>query len=554
MSAAILVIDIETQRSVVETFDLWPKYIPIDRVVKPGRVLCFAAKWTDDDDTMFHAAWDDDNVEAYDLMVKEAWTLLDQADIVVGYNSTRFDLQHLQAAFGRLELGPPSPYRSLDLFQVAKKNFKAGELSLKLDWFSKMWLGDRKTSHSGRDLWHDIRYGTAAEKSNAQKIMQEYNCLTPDHKVLTTELRWVEIGSLNLGDEILGFDEHLPAAGNGRRWRRSVVTGNRRTEDDVYLVTLSNGDQIKCTGDHRWLTTKATSAGKNLGGKEWVTTSELRAASEYPFGKPGRNLGGSYGGPSFVLKYLNVVDEVSDKDAGWLAGMFDGEGSLSVRKLGGKQAETHAVVGGFNIGVSQKCGPELDRIVQLLDHYGVAHGEQRIKGDYFAEKSNGAIKSTLPIGQVSIGKFVNQLDFLQKIRPERLISKIDWDSLPRMEGRNACVYVQSVEHIGRMEIVILETSTGTFVADGYAMHNCHDVELTEQLFERFKPWTGINYALYDADADDGTPRCTKCASSNVHRRGYFYTTTFAYQRYHCNDCGSWSRGRKMTYTTELRPV
>jgi hypothetical protein len=258
MSARILVLDVETQRAVVERFDLYPGYTHIDRVIKPTRLLCFAAKWHDEEDMFFHAAWDDDDQDAHEEMIKAAWALITEADIVVGWNSTRFDLQHFQAAFGRLELGPPAPYKSLDLMQVAKRNFKAGELSLKLQWFSRMWLGDEKLPHQGMDLWHEIRYGDPKNKLEAQRIMREYNC--------------------------------------------------------------------------------------------------------------------------------------------------------------------------------------------------------------------------------------------------------------------------------------------------------QDVLLTEQLFERFKPWTGVNYALYDADADDGKQRCVKCASENLNRRGYFYTTTFAYQRYRCMDCGSWSRGRKSTYTTELRPV
>lgn len=257
MTAAILTLDIESQRAITETWDLYPKFIPIDSVIVPKRILCFAAKWHGHEKVHFHASWKDGDQVAYDKMIRKAWELLDAADIVVGWNSTRYDLQHLQAAFGRLNLGPPSPYRSLDLMQVAKKNFRAGEMSLKLDWFSQMWLGDEKLKHDGRDLWRDLRYGNREERRAAQKLMTAYN-----------------------------------------------------------------------------------------------------------------------------------------------------------KK---------------------------------------------------------------------------------------------------------------------------------------------DVILTEQLFDRFKPWTGINFALYEDHLDD-TPRCVKCASDNLQSRGRFFTTSFAYQRYRCNDCGSWSRGKRMIYSTELRPV
>jgi hypothetical protein len=85
-------------------------------------------------------------------------------------------------------------------------------------------------------------------------------------------------------------------------------------------------------------------------------------------------------------------------------------------------------------------------------------------------------------------------------------------------------------------------------------YNEHDVEITEGLFENDLPWIGENFALYDSDADDGTPRCVKCDSENVNRRGYFHTKTCMYPRWRCNKCGSWSKGKRMVYTTELRPV
>lgn len=183
MPAKVLVVDVETQRGIVESFNLWPKYIPIDRVIRPTRLLCFAGKFTDESRMRFHPAWDDDDDDAYRRMVQAAWDLLNEADVVVGWNNKRFDDQQFNAAFEKCGFGPVTPYKSMDLFQVARSKFSAGEMSLKLDWFSRMYLGDRKTNHGATDLWHDIRYGTRAERRAAQKIMREYNI----HDVELTE-------------------------------------------------------------------------------------------------------------------------------------------------------------------------------------------------------------------------------------------------------------------------------------------------------------------------------------------------------------------------------
>ncbi|QBP29177.1 DnaQ-like DNA polymerase III subunit [Mycobacterium phage AvadaKedavra] len=182
MSARVLVLDIETQRAIVEVFDLFRPWIGIDQVRVPKRVLCFAAKWRGEDKVIFKAAWDDNDEDAYRRMMQAAWELLDSADIVVTWNGDRFDMQWLEAEFLRLGMPRPMPYKSVDLIKTAKRWFKGGLMSLKLDWSSRIILKDRKVNHGGNDLWWDIRHGTRAEKRAAQKTMREYN----EHDVVLT--------------------------------------------------------------------------------------------------------------------------------------------------------------------------------------------------------------------------------------------------------------------------------------------------------------------------------------------------------------------------------
>jgi RNase_H superfamily len=193
--AKVLTLDIETQRAVVEVFDIWRPYIKIDQIKLPARILCFAAKWHDEDEVLFQAAWDDGDEKSYRSMITAAWELLTEADIVVTWNGNRFDNQWLEAEFCRYEMGPPAPYRSVDLFALAKKKFARGLMSLKLDWSSRHFLKDRKIQHDGRDLWDDIRYGNKKEAKAAQCLMMEYNV----HDVVLTDrlfdrfLPWLSI-------------------------------------------------------------------------------------------------------------------------------------------------------------------------------------------------------------------------------------------------------------------------------------------------------------------------------------------------------------------------
>ena len=193
LTARILIIDLETTRAVVESFNLFPNYIHIDRVKMPSRILCFAAQWRGETKPIFKAAWKDGDEVAYLDMMESAYNLLNEADFIVTWNGDRFDLQWLEAEFARLGLGRPAPYRSIDLFKIAKKHFGKGLMSLKLDWSARQFLGDRKQSHDGLDLWDEIRYGNRDERRAAQKIMKTYNIqdtkLTSD--LLERFLPWI---------------------------------------------------------------------------------------------------------------------------------------------------------------------------------------------------------------------------------------------------------------------------------------------------------------------------------------------------------------------------
>ena len=73
-------------------------------------------------------------------------------------------------------------------------------------------------------------------------------------------------------------------------------------------------------------------------------------------------------------------------------------------------------------------------------------------------------------------------------------------------------------------------------------YNRQDVLLLEKLYEVVRPWIDQhpNAALYSGiDA----PACTNCGSTNVQKRGLQASRTHKYQRFHCQECGTWMRSR-----------
>lgn len=78
--------------------------------------------------------------------------------------------------------------------------------------------------------------------------------------------------------------------------------------------------------------------------------------------------------------------------------------------------------------------------------------------------------------------------------------------------------------------------------DAMRRYNIPDVLAMEEVYLRLRPWVA-NHPNVAAHVDDEEPRCPRCGSTEVTRRGYAYTNVGKYPRYHCNSCLGWSRGR-----------
>lgn len=70
-------------------------------------------------------------------------------------------------------------------------------------------------------------------------------------------------------------------------------------------------------------------------------------------------------------------------------------------------------------------------------------------------------------------------------------------------------------------------------------YNKKDVLLLEKLYLYLRPWDTKHPNL-----SEEKEACPKCGSDNVHARGTMRTTTRAYQRWQCQNCGGWHRSIK----------
>jgi hypothetical protein len=160
----VLYIDIETAPATAYVWGMFKQNIGVKQLIRPPRVMCFAAKWRGKKKMEFSAEWGAGQLE----MIEHAWRLLDEADVVVHYNGITFDVPHLNGEFATRSIIPPAPFQQLDMLRVIRKNFRF--ISNKLAHTSVQFGFDGKID-TDFDLWTGCMDGDPA----AQRKMMRYN-------------------------------------------------------------------------------------------------------------------------------------------------------------------------------------------------------------------------------------------------------------------------------------------------------------------------------------------------------------------------------------------
>lgn len=161
----ILLLDIETAPNTAMVWGLWKQNINLDFLVQSGYILCWAAKWLGAAKVEFCGL----NTHTPRAMLARVHRLLSEAECVVHFYGSKFDIPTLNKEFLLYGLLPPAPYTQLDLLQVVRKTFKFP--SNKLDYVAKALGLEGKLKHRGADLW----IGCMAEDPACWREMREYN-------------------------------------------------------------------------------------------------------------------------------------------------------------------------------------------------------------------------------------------------------------------------------------------------------------------------------------------------------------------------------------------
>lgn len=97
----------------------------------------------------------------------------------------------------------------------------------------------------------------------------------------------------------------------------------------------------------------------------------------------------------------------------------------------------------------------------------------------------------------------------------------------------------------------LQAAHGNRKALRQVVKHCRlDVLVLKEVFERIRPWIRTEPArrLF---LDASSHSCPSCGSERLQARGYQVSHTRRYQRFQCQGCGRWSRGRTSETRAEL---
>lgn len=190
----ILLLDLETAPNLATVWGLFKQNISINQLIESSYTLCWAAKWLGEDAVYFDSV----HRSRPKQMIKRIHKMLDEADAVIHYNGSKFDIPTLNKEFLLHGLLPPAGYKQIDLLKTARNQFRFP--SNKLDYVAQQLKLGGKTKNIGHELWLRCMNGD----NEAWDMMEEYNI----NDVILLE---------NVYDKFLPWIKHHP--------NRSVFTG-----------------------------------------------------------------------------------------------------------------------------------------------------------------------------------------------------------------------------------------------------------------------------------------------------------------------------------------
>lgn len=245
-----------------------------------------------------------------------------------------------------------------------------------------------------------------------------FSCFPEDAPVLMADFTEKKISDLKIGDEIVGYNTSKYL--NIEKAKVEYINIRKAKIYEYKVVCGTEIRAIRCTEDHKFL------RGNH---RDRLLYDSLHI------------------GDSIVSVYKPLVkpSEEEQRNLDWLGGILDGEGSCTIT----------------NIYISQSPNANPDVWA------GIHKTLQELNINYTFR--NDSEQFVLTGGRNLIIKFINHSKMFKK---ERFIKRI-WDRPGRLaeDGGSQCT-VLSKTCIGECNVYNIQSSTGNYVAYGFAVKNC----------------------------------------------------------------------------------
>jgi uracil-DNA glycosylase family 4 len=247
------------------------------------------------------------------------------------------------------------------------------------------------------------------------------DCIHPASRVLLENLTTKLAADIQVGDRLVGFEE-MSGVNRSRQLTECVVEAVRHLRMVSVRIVMDSGESIQVSTNHQFLLGPKNE--RNGGSWKWRTAASLRVGDK--------------------LKLFPFPDEDTSYSAGWLSGILDGEGYAC-----------NASSTGLRVGFCQLDGPVLQKGISLFNG-----GENCVSWDK---------RKNLAHVTVSGARAMRELI---RLRPVRLVNKKPWIGKALFTGPGTDSRIRSIEYVGVQEVVSIQTSSRTFITEGFASHNC----------------------------------------------------------------------------------
>lgn len=276
---------------------------------------------------------------------------------------------------------------------------------------------------------------------NSGRTIPAANCVHPSTPILCADLVWRPAGELRIGQQIVAFDEN--DGPRGRRYRLAEIQVNNAGVKNSVEIRTDIGEPIIASVDHPFLVReRATKPGKTrdpLTGRMVAAAPGAIYADRWVW-KDAADLAPG----DEVAWFARPWEREDSREAGWLSGMFDGEGCLDT---------------GGTLTISQNGGT-------VLDHLKAALAERGFTVGISTSARDRNVSLLIQGGQREV------MRFLGEIGSDRLKERTTWNGLSmKIEKSVSLAKVQSVEPLGDQPVASIQTSCGTFITKGYLTHN-----------------------------------------------------------------------------------